>query len=131
MMAVEEAQRLPGAHNWQNMALAYAATRIFVKDPRVITAAIASFPGLAHRMEDVSRIGKTRFINDSKATNADAAHVLHAMGQARERSDRGSDDTRVFHENPGGGIGQRHVLPIVRAWQALRLFPVSYTHLTL
>jgi UDP-N-acetylmuramoylalanine--D-glutamate ligase len=73
VMAVEEAQRLPGAHNWQNMALAYAATRIFVKDPRVITAAIASFPGLAHRMEDVGRIGKTRFVNDSKATNADAA----------------------------------------------------------
>lgn len=55
------------------MALAYAATRIFVKDPRVITAAIASFPGLAHRMEDVGRIGKVRFLNDSKATNADAA----------------------------------------------------------
>jgi UDP-N-acetylmuramoylalanine--D-glutamate ligase len=73
VMAVEEAQRLPGAHNWQNMALAYAATRIFVKDPRVITAAIASFPGLAHRMEDVGHIGKVRFVNDSKATNADAA----------------------------------------------------------
>jgi UDP-N-acetylmuramoylalanine--D-glutamate ligase len=55
------------------MALAYAAARIFVKDPRVITAAIASFPGLAHRMEDVGRIGKVRFVNDSKATNADAA----------------------------------------------------------
>ena len=40
---------------------------------RAIAAAIASFPGLAHRMEDVGRIGKVRFINDSKATNADAA----------------------------------------------------------
>ena len=29
--------------------------------------------GLAHRMEDVGRIGKTLFINDFKATNADAA----------------------------------------------------------
>jgi len=73
MMAVDEASHLPGAHNWQNMALAYAAARIFVKDPRVITAAIASFPGLAHRMEEVGRIGKVRFVNDSKATNADAA----------------------------------------------------------
>ena len=73
VMAVEEASRLPGAHNWQNMALAYAATRIFVKDPRVITAAIASFPGLAHRMEEVGRAGKVRFVNDSKATNAEAA----------------------------------------------------------
>ncbi len=31
------------------------------------------FPGLAHRIEDVGRIGKVRFVNDSKATNADAA----------------------------------------------------------
>jgi UDP-N-acetylmuramoylalanine--D-glutamate ligase len=44
-----------------------------VKEPRVIAAAIASFPGLSHRMEEVGRIGKVRFVNDSKATNADAA----------------------------------------------------------
>ena len=36
-------------------------------------SAIASFPGLAHRIEDVGRVGKVRFVNDSKATNADAA----------------------------------------------------------
>lgn len=64
---------LPGAHNWQNAALACAATRPFVKDLRAIAAAIASFPGLPHRMEEVGRIGKVRFVNDSKATNADAA----------------------------------------------------------
>ncbi len=73
VMALEEAHRLPGAHNWQNIALAYAAAKIFVKDTRAITAAIASFPGLAHRMEEVRRIGKLRFVNDSKATNQDAA----------------------------------------------------------
>ncbi len=72
VMALEDAPRLPGAHNWQNIALAYAAARIFVKDSRVIASAIASFPGLAHRMEDVGRLGNIRFINDSKATNADA-----------------------------------------------------------
>src|SRR6185437_2367609 len=47
VMAVEEAAHLPGAHNWQNMALAYAATRSFVKEPKMIAGAIASFPGLA------------------------------------------------------------------------------------
>jgi UDP-N-acetylmuramoylalanine--D-glutamate ligase len=72
VMALEDAPRLPGAHNWQNIALAYAAARIFVKDTRIIASAIASFPGLAHRMEMVGQIGRTRFINDSKATNADA-----------------------------------------------------------
>ena len=44
-----------------------------MKDARAIAEAIRSFPGLAHRIEDVGRVGKVRFINDSKATNADAA----------------------------------------------------------
>jgi UDP-N-acetylmuramoylalanine--D-glutamate ligase len=73
IMDLASAARLPGAHNWQNAALAYAATRPFVKDARMIASAIASFPGLAHRIEEVGRIGNVRFVNDSKATNADAA----------------------------------------------------------
>jgi UDP-N-acetylmuramoylalanine--D-glutamate ligase len=72
IMDMAAAARLPGAHNWQNAALAYGAVRRFVSDTKAIAAAIASFPGLAHRMEDVGHIGKTVFINDSKATNADA-----------------------------------------------------------
>ncbi|MGH6890164.1 MAG: UDP-N-acetylmuramoyl-L-alanine--D-glutamate ligase [Rhizomicrobium sp.] len=73
VMNLSQAARLPGAHNWQNAALACAAARPFVKDSRSIASAIASFPGLAHRMEDVGRVGRVRFVNDSKATNADAA----------------------------------------------------------
>jgi UDP-N-acetylmuramoylalanine--D-glutamate ligase len=72
-MDLSLATHLPGAHNWQNAALAFAATKPFVKDTRSIVQAIASFPGLAHRIEDVGRAGKVRFVNDSKATNADAA----------------------------------------------------------
>jgi UDP-N-acetylmuramoylalanine--D-glutamate ligase len=72
VLDVSEAAHLPGAHNWQNAALAYAATRGLVRDTRAIAEAIVSFPGLAHRMEDVGHIGKVRFVNDSKATNADA-----------------------------------------------------------
>jgi UDP-N-acetylmuramoylalanine--D-glutamate ligase len=68
-----EAAHLPGAHNWQNAALAYAATRSYARDTRAVASAIADFPGLAHRIEDVGRIGRVRFVNDSKATNADAA----------------------------------------------------------
>lgn len=73
VMDMAAAARLPGAHNWQNAALAYGAVKPFVSDVKKIIAAIASFPGLAHRMEDVGHIGKVVFINDSKATNADAA----------------------------------------------------------
>jgi UDP-N-acetylmuramoylalanine--D-glutamate ligase len=67
------AANLPGSHNWQNAALAYAAVRRLIRDPRAIFSSILRFPGLAHRIEDVGRIGTVRFINDSKATNADAA----------------------------------------------------------
>jgi UDP-N-acetylmuramoylalanine--D-glutamate ligase len=73
VMNLAEAAHLPGAHNWQNAALAYGAVKPFVKDARAIASAIADFPGLAHRIEEVAKLGKVRFINDSKATNADAA----------------------------------------------------------
>ncbi len=73
VMDLADASHLPGTHNWQNAALAYAAVRPFVKDMKAIADAIARFPGLPHRIEDAGRAGKVRFINDSKATNADAA----------------------------------------------------------
>src|SRR5206468_7796184 len=72
VMEMASAPHLPGTHNWQNAALAYGAVRPYVADIKAIAAAIASFPGLAHRMEDVGHIGKVAFVNDSKATNADA-----------------------------------------------------------
>jgi UDP-N-acetylmuramoylalanine--D-glutamate ligase len=73
VMDLAAAAHLPGAHNHQNAALAFAATKPYARDSRIVAEAIASFPGLAHRMEDVGRVGKVRFVNDSKATNADAA----------------------------------------------------------
>jgi UDP-N-acetylmuramoylalanine--D-glutamate ligase len=72
VMDMAATRHLPGTHNWQNAALAYGAVKSFVSDSKAIADAIASFPGLAHRMEDVGHIGNTVFINDSKATNADA-----------------------------------------------------------
>jgi UDP-N-acetylmuramoylalanine--D-glutamate ligase len=66
------AERLPGSHNWQNAATAYAAARSAGIDTEAVCAAIRSFPGLAHRQELVDTIDGIRYINDSKATNADA-----------------------------------------------------------
>ncbi len=64
---------LRGAHNWENAAAAYAAARALGLSREAIITGLRSFPGLAHRMEEVGRLGHVAFINDSKATNADAA----------------------------------------------------------
>ncbi|MER0238249.1 UDP-N-acetylmuramoyl-L-alanine--D-glutamate ligase [Fulvimarina sp. MAC8] len=64
---------LRGRHNGQNAAAAVAALTLCGLGEDEIINGLKSFPGLAHRMEEVGRIGKTLFINDSKATNADAA----------------------------------------------------------
>jgi UDP-N-acetylmuramoylalanine--D-glutamate ligase len=67
------AKSLPGRHNWQNAAAAYAACRALGIPPGDVADGLQSFPGLAHRMEKVGLLGGVTFINDSKATNADAA----------------------------------------------------------
>jgi UDP-N-acetylmuramoylalanine--D-glutamate ligase len=64
---------LKGAHNQQNAAAAYAALRALGLDPAEATAGLASFAGLPHRMEEVGRVGRVTLVNDSKATNPDAA----------------------------------------------------------
>lgn len=77
-----DAAALPGAHNAQNAAAAYAAAISLGIAPGTAAAAIASFPGLAHRQERIAVIGGVTFINDSKATNADAA--AKALSSYRE-----------------------------------------------
>ena len=73
ILDLRRARALPGSHNWQNAAAAYAAARVLSNDVQALIRGILSFPGLPHRMEDVGSIGAVRCINDSKATNADAA----------------------------------------------------------
>lgn len=64
---------LQGEHNWQNAAAAYAACVIHSIAPQEIYAAMQSFAGLDHRMQWLGEISGVQFVNDSKATNADAA----------------------------------------------------------
>lgn len=70
---LRQIRNLPGEHNWQNAAAAYAACRSQGIGAPVISAGIRSFHGLAHRQELVATINGIDYINDSKATNADAA----------------------------------------------------------
>ncbi len=68
---------LRGQHNWQNAAAAYILASAAGVAPGDISAGLASFPGLAHRLEFVGHlprpVGRILFVNDSKGTNAEAA----------------------------------------------------------
>jgi UDP-N-acetylmuramoylalanine--D-glutamate ligase len=64
---------LRGLHNAQNAACATGAALALGLSGEAIQQGLRSFPGLAHRMEQVGRKGRVLFVNDSKATNADAA----------------------------------------------------------
>ncbi|MEM7732994.1 MAG: UDP-N-acetylmuramoyl-L-alanine--D-glutamate ligase [Pseudomonadota bacterium] len=64
---------LPGAHNHQNACAAYAACRALGIAPRLIEDAFHSFEGLPHRSQIVAKRDGVMFVNDSKATNVDAA----------------------------------------------------------
>jgi UDP-N-acetylmuramoylalanine--D-glutamate ligase len=68
---------LRGAHNGENAAAAFAVAVEILgglreANWRLIGAAMRTFPGLPHRMEQVGRRGEALFVNDSKATNADS-----------------------------------------------------------
>jgi len=69
------AKSLPGRHNWQNAAAAYAAVRALGVTLADAAEGLMTFPGLAHRMETVGQFDGVRLVNDSKATNADAARA--------------------------------------------------------
>ena len=66
-------QGLPGAHNHQNACAAYAALRGLGISPKLIEQGLASFEGLPHRSQVVGKKDGVVFVNDSKATNVDAA----------------------------------------------------------
>lgn len=66
-------ETLRGSHNAQNAAAAVAACLAVGVDEAAIRAGLSSFPGLKHRMQPVGRKGMVLFVNDSKATNAEAA----------------------------------------------------------
>jgi UDP-N-acetylmuramoylalanine--D-glutamate ligase len=63
---------LRGRHNMQNALAASAAALAVGLSRREVAAALATFAGLPHRLEEVGHRGRVLFINDSKATNADS-----------------------------------------------------------
>jgi UDP-N-acetylmuramoylalanine--D-glutamate ligase len=74
LFPVSEFQLL-GEHNLQNLLMAVTAARIANFSKEAIVRGVSSFRGIAHRLEVVHRYRNLLFINDSKATNYDAALV--------------------------------------------------------
>jgi UDP-N-acetylmuramoylalanine--D-glutamate ligase len=89
--------KMPGDHNLQNLLLAVAVAKIAGIENDSITSGVANFPGVAHRLEYICTHQGVDYINDSKATNYDAADVgltavkapviLIAGGEAKEGDD--------------------------------------------
>ncbi|MFZ4761788.1 MAG: UDP-N-acetylmuramoyl-L-alanine--D-glutamate ligase [Alphaproteobacteria bacterium] len=97
---VHQYKNLRGGHNQQNLAAAYAAAYYAGINESLIQQAMADFPGLAHRQEIVREINGISWVNDSKATNADAAAKALMVydniywiigGQAKQGGLRGLD----------------------------------------
>ena len=72
VLNLKEFVRLKGQHNWQNIAAAFGALRSMGFEAEIISQGIASFPGLAHRQQEGAHYKNVTFVNDSKATNAEA-----------------------------------------------------------
>jgi UDP-N-acetylmuramoylalanine--D-glutamate ligase len=71
--ALPAAPRIPGAHNRENAAAATAAARAIGVPDAAVAEALATFPGVEHRIEEVATVSGVLYVNDSKATNAAAA----------------------------------------------------------
>ncbi|MCK4858405.1 MAG: UDP-N-acetylmuramoyl-L-alanine--D-glutamate ligase, partial [candidate division Zixibacteria bacterium] len=66
---------IPGPHNLANAAAASSVALAIGIDPEAIARGLATFRGIAHRLEPVAEINQVRFVNDSKATNIDSVKV--------------------------------------------------------
>ena len=93
ILAMAECPTLPGSHNAQNAAAVTAMATTLGVDRAAIARGLRTYPGLPHRQQLVGRVGGISYINDSKATNADAAQralvcydrlIWIAGGEAKE-----------------------------------------------
>jgi UDP-N-acetylmuramoylalanine--D-glutamate ligase len=70
-----DALSMVGSHNQQNLLLAVAAAHLAGIEAGAIAQGVTNFPGVPHRLEKICTWQGIDFINDSKATNYDAAEV--------------------------------------------------------
>ncbi|MBW4698107.1 MAG: UDP-N-acetylmuramoyl-L-alanine--D-glutamate ligase [Aphanocapsa lilacina HA4352-LM1] len=133
------AVRLPGIHNLQNVLMAVAASHLAGVEDAAIAAGVASFRGVPHRLEAVGEYQGVRFINDSKATNYDAALVglgavpapcvLIAGGQAK--TGESGPWLRAIAEHCAAVILIGEAAPLFEQWLKAQDYPAVYKAPTL
>ncbi|HEY9620090.1 MAG TPA: UDP-N-acetylmuramoyl-L-alanine--D-glutamate ligase [Crinalium sp.] len=124
--------RMVGAHNQQNLLIAVAVARLAGIEKEAIAHAIRTFPGVPHRLEHICTWHGIDFINDSKATNYDAAEVglssvdspaiLIAGGEAKAGDD--SQWIKAIHAKASSVLLIGNAAPAF----AERLAETGYTH---
>lgn len=106
---------IPGEHNRENAAAATAAARAAGLDDKAIAAGLAGFDGVPHRLELVREVGGVRFVNDSKATNPEAAEralsayppgIRLILGGSR----KGIPFARLAKRAAAAGVGQAYLI---------------------
>jgi UDP-N-acetylmuramoylalanine--D-glutamate ligase len=106
---------LPGDHNRENAAAATAAARAAGILDNAIGRALGTFEGVQHRLELIREVGGVRFVNDSKATNPEAAEralsayppgVRLILGGSR----KGSDYAGLAHEAAARGVAKAYLI---------------------
>ena len=101
---------LQGPHNAQNVLAAVTASILVGVEPDVATQALESYGGLPHRMERVRELHGVLFVNDSKATNAEAAAPALAAYPRIRWIVGGQAKTKEL------GDTERHLDHVVRAY---------------
>jgi UDP-N-acetylmuramoylalanine--D-glutamate ligase len=126
---------IPGEHNRENAAAATAAARAAGISDDAIAEALRSFEGVPHRLELVREVGGVRFVNDSKATNPEAAEralsayppgVRLILGGSRKRSSY----SRLAQRARESGVSRAYLVGEAadEIAEALALAGVRFTH---
>ncbi len=105
---------LEGPHNHQNAACAIAVAEVLGLDLTVVEQALQTYPGLPHRMERTRKLNGVLFVNDSKATNSEAAapalaaypRVRWIVGGQAKTHDLGDTATHLDHVVHAYTIGE-------------------------
>jgi UDP-N-acetylmuramoylalanine--D-glutamate ligase len=106
---------VPGEHNRENAAAATAAARAAGISDDAIATALRTFEGVPHRLELVGEVGGVRFVNDSKATNPEAAEralsayppgIRLILGGSRKRSSYSS----LAREASARGVAKAYLI---------------------